>query len=320
MAKKDLVKEFNEMKEKLRPEYEKNEYLLLHDDTFSHLLIDADKKTTLEVIDGIAKNKFATNQDERFMEVFATLPYIIRDNINNKEVVSASFKAMETMLSTATDYIKNDDKEKAVYEVNTIQEAALTAIADLRDRYPDKLGKYTDSVYEVYKNMMKEYALHGLQNDEKNYREISGYYHGFDPYKAVKEFETEHRQVDAAWETKERLEAAKQRIYNKFTKKEIAEYEHSHAEQVKKEDAKYKQELSDFAAEHKNREISKKHQEQITEIRLKHSDEELRKGYENYKDVARKPQEGEKAKEMPIKNDVPKRAVFIARAESKRQP
>lgn len=317
MVKKDIAKEFNEIKERLRPEYEKNQYQLLHDDTFSHMLNDADKETTIEVIDGIAKNKFATNQDDRFMEIFATLPYIIRDNINDREVVSASFKAMETILNTATDYIKNDDKEKAVAEVNTIQDATLTAIADLRDRYPSKLGEYTDSIYEVYKNMMKEYALHGLQNDEKNCRETSDYYHGFDPYKDVKEFETERKQVDAAWETKAQLEAAKQRIYNKFTKKEIADYEVRHAEQIKREDAKYVSELKEFVNEHKNRERSKEHQKQIDEIKLKHNDKALSAAYENYKDVARKPQEGEKVKEDGLRREVPKRAVFLGRAEPK---
>lgn len=317
MAQKNIVEQFNEAKEKLRPEYKENEEHLLHDDTFSYLLHDADKKTTMEVIDGIAKDKFATNQNNRWMEVFATLPYIIRDNINDKEIVSASFKAMETMLNTATDYIKSDNKEKAVYEVNTIQDAMLSAIADLRDRYPNKLGEYTDGIYEMYKNMMKEYSIHGLQNDARNERDISDYYHGYDPYKDVKEFETERRQVDSAWETKERLEAAKQRIYNKFTKKEIAEYEQSHAEQVKKEDAQYKRELSDFAENHTNRKRSEEHQKQIDEIKLKHSDKALSAAYENYKDVARKPQEGEKVKEDGSRREVPKRAVFLGRAEPK---
>ncbi len=164
--------------------------------------------------------------------------------------------------------------------------------------------------------MMTEYSLSGLYNDgvHQNYQDVENYFYGKDVYKEVKEIKAMNEQENSAWETKEQIDAAKQRIYNKFTKKEIAEYEQSHAEQVKREDAKYVTELKEFVKEHENRERSKEHQKQIDEIKLKHNDKLLEAAYENFKDVARKPKEDDKS-EKPASNDVPKRAVYVGRGK-----
>ena len=134
-------------------------------------------------------------------------------------------------------------------------------------------------------------------------------------YQITREGEVINRQTDAAWDINKQIDAAKQRVYNKFTQKEIAENEKAHAEQVKRNDAQYTAELKEFAKEHINSERSKEHQKQINEIKLKHNDELLSATYENYKDVARKPQEGKNVKEDGSSRDVPKRAVYIGRGE-----
>lgn len=318
MVKKDLVKEFNEIKEKLRPQHKFRggsvfEYAL-HGHAFSVLLKDANKKTILEALDGIAKNKFAQTAKQREAEGGA-LKDIIRDNIYDEEIVAKSFDAMKAMLNSARKSIKQADTEKAVSAVNSMQ-SIPDAIADLYDSYPKLLGKQTDTVYDTYKKMMNEYSLSGLYNDgvHQNYQDVENYFCGKDAYKEVKEIKAINEQENAAWETKEQIDAAKQRIYNKFTKKEIAEYEQSHAEQIKSEDAKYTAELKEFVKEHENRERSKEHQKQIDEIKLKHNDKLLEAAYENFKDVARKPKEDDKS-EKPASNDVPKRAVYVGRGK-----
>lgn len=378
----------------------------IHKRALKLLLVDADKKTTLEIIQGIAEGKFADGQHSR--EDVNELRDIVRDNIHDDDIVNASFGAMKNMLNHATDYIKRRKERKAVAEVNKMQDM-LSAISDLYDEYPNKLGKYTDDVYEVYKNMMKEYVLHDFHSDTTDDKRISDYYYGSDAYKdnkeSIKEVTDYYQQVDAAWETKEHIEAAKQRMYNKLTKKQtqvqIADYEQSHAEQVKKEDAKYVEDLKKFVKERDNPELRKKRdvemeaswnskeildnikkdsrkditdeeiaeweknlQEHLKEADAKYvedlkkfvkerleaaqkaekehrnkmlneahkdkaewtlkrrvygNDVALEDAYKNFKDVAREPTEGEKAKEVPLNNDVPERAVFIARVEGKRR-
>ena len=103
-----------------------------------------------------------------------------------------------------------------------------------------------------------------------------------------------------------------------FCNQIIADYEKVRAEQVKREDAEYSAYLKDFVENHDNRKLNEKHQKQIDEIKLKRND--LNKVYNDYKDVSRKPEEGEKAKEIPISGKkISKRAVFLARVENKRQ-
>ena len=328
MTEKDIEYMYKETKQKVASECEKNyrrpkmphlREVSIHRETLCSLLDTDDKEVINAVIDGIANGKFADTKYERSIEGFV-LKDVIRDNIHDKEIVKKSFEAMEKMLNSTREFLKGDDKERAVAGINSMQNM-LYAIADLREDYPTSLGKQTDHIYDVYKQMMKEYSLSGLYHDgvHRSFEEVENYFQGRDAYKDAVEIETIRKQENSAWETKEQLDAAKQRIYNKFTKKEIAEYEQSHAEQVKREDAKYVSELGEFLGEHENRNLSKEHQKQITEIRLKHSDKELAAAYENYKDVARKPKEGEKAEERPASHKVPKRAVFLARAESKRQ-
>lgn len=329
MTKENLVEEFNKIKEILRPGYKYHKFRKsssrahnerpLHIDTFSSLLFDADKKKTLAVLKGIEDNKFAVTPIQRSAEC-SVLKDIIRDNIHDENVVSASFNVMKSMLKGVVDEIKmyevnHADKEKIISDVDSMQEM-LYAISDLRENYPSKLGKQTDSIHETYKEMMNGFSMSGLYEVtlEDRYPEIGDYYHRLDVYEQTRDIETERRQIDSAWETNEQIEAAKQRIYNKFTKKEIADYEQSHAEQVKKEDAQYQAELKEFAKEHINRERSKEHQKQINKIKLKKSDELFKAAYKNYKDVARKPKKDGKL-EKPASNEVPKRAVFIGRAE-----
>ena len=311
MVKEDIEYMYKETKQKVAAECEKNyrrpkmphlREVSVHRGTLYSLLDTDDKEVINAVIDGIANGKFADTKYERSIESFV-LKDVIRDNIHDKEIVEKSFTAMEKMLNSTREFLKGDDKERAVAGINSMQNM-LYAIADLREDYPTSLGKQTDHIYNVYKQMMKEYSLSGLYHDgvHRNFEEVENYFQGQDAYKDAIEIETIRKQENSAWETKEQLDAAKQRIYNKFTKKEVAEYEQSHAEQVKREDAQYKQELKDFI---ENREFSKEHQKQITEIRLKHSDKELAAAYENYKDMARKPKEGEKAWQSQICGNVP---------------
>ncbi len=91
MVKKDLVKEFNEIKEEIKPQHKFRSGNIfeeaLHGHAFSVLLKDANKKTILEALDGIAKNKFAQTAKQREAEVGA-LKDIIRDNIHDEEIVA----------------------------------------------------------------------------------------------------------------------------------------------------------------------------------------------------------------------------------------
>ena len=390
-AKKNIVELFNETKEKLSPDAPKfrSGHVIegvLHAKTFKALLFEADKKMTLDLIEGIADGVFAKNQKQRSVEC-NILEDIIRDNIHDEVVVSKSFDAMKNMLNSAAISAKYEDKKIAIDEVTAMQNM-LDAISELYDYYPKALGKQTDMIYEEYKKMMKEYSLRGLHKETSVYSSetIDDYFHNRDEYILTKEAKVIHNQENMAWETKDQLEAAKQRIYDKFTKREVADYEqrrakqaesedaqytaelrefvrehgnsalrkkrHSqmdedwsqkergeraqkefdkamtdrliadyekeHVEQVKKEDAEYSAYLKDFVENHDNRKLNEKHQEQIDEIKLKRND--LNKVYNDYKDVSRKPEEGEKAKEIPISGKkISKRAVFLARVENKRQ-
>ena len=392
-AKKNIVELFNETKENLRPvapKFRSGKVFEggLHAKTFKALLFDADKKMTLDLIEGISNGVFAKNQQQRAVEC-NILEDVILDNIHDEDVVSKSFGAMKNMLNSAAISAKYEDKKAAVDEVTAMQNM-LDAISELYDYYPKALGKQTDMIYEEYKKMMKEYSLRGLHKETSVYSSetIDDYFHNRDEYILTKEAKVIHNQENMAWETKDQLEAAKQRIYDKFTKREVADYEqrrakqaesedaqytaelrefvrehgnsalrkkrHSqmdeawsqkergeraqkdfdkaitdrlitdyekeHAAQIKKEDTQYRAELKGFIGNYDNRKLSEKHQEQITEIKLKHSD--LNKIYNDYKDVARKPEDGETAKEIPIsgkKNKISKRAVFLARVENKRQ-
>ncbi|MBQ8481225.1 MAG: hypothetical protein IJ532_01665 [Alphaproteobacteria bacterium] len=287
----------------------------IHKYALEHLLDNADKETTLKIIQGIANGKFANTADERSVEGFV-LKDIIRDNIHDKDITAKSLEAMEEMINSTRKSLKGTDKEKAVADVNSMQNM-LYAIADLREDFPTSLGKQTDHIYDVYKLMMKEYSLSGLHNDGINHTlsEIEDYFYGRDAYNDVKEADIIRKQENAAWETKEQIEASKQRIYNKFTKREVADYEQRHADEVKKEDLQDKIERDNVIANHENHIRSKEHRKQITEENLRRNEERLSKAYENFKDIARKPKEGDEKKDNPISNDVPKRAVFIGRAE-----
>lgn len=329
MIKKDIISMYQEAKEKITKEREGGKFRnprnkdkleqMIHEGALNYLLRDADKKMTMDVIRGIVEGSFSEKNNHISAEI-NVLNYIIRDSINDETVVSASFKAMKTMLENTTNDITSGNKNETLSKVDSMQEILCT-ISDLRESYPNKLGKQTDSIYETYKKMMKECSLSGLYNElqAKDHPKISDYYHGIDAYKEVKELETIHRQENIAWETKEQVEAAKERISNKMMPKIIADYEKRHAEQVKKEDAQYKQELNDFVESHVNRVRSKEHQKQIDEIKLKHSDKLLGAAYENFKDVAREPDNEENAKNVSISRNVPKHAAFIARIENKRQ-
>lgn len=329
MTKRDIVAMYEEAKEKVLTERNsgrfrnprKEEYMerIIHEGTFAYLLENADKKMTLEIIDSIACEAFAENNNHITIEI-NVLKDIIRDNINDKDIISASFNAMETVLKNTTNDILNGDRNKAMTKVASMQKV-LNTISDLRDNYPNKLGKQTDAIHETYKEMMKECFSKGLYNETlaESYPTVRDYYHGYNVYEETIELEKERRQTDAAWETKEQIDAAKQRIYNRFTQREVAEYEKSHAEKVQKEDAAYISELKEFISEHENISLSNEHRKQVTEIRAKHGDRELSAAYENYKDVARNPDKGDKTEEKPASHKVPKRAVFLARAESKRQ-
>lgn len=324
MVKEDIISMYKEAKEKITEERLSGKFRnprskdrlerMIHEGALDYLLRDADKKTTMEVIHGIADGVFAEKGILISTEI-NVLKDIIRDNIHDEAVVSASFEAMETMLKNTTNDITNGNKNGTISKVDSMQEM-LYAIADLRENYPNKLGKQTDSIHKEYKEMMKQCSLKGIYNENlaKNYPEISDYYHGRDVYELEVQLEKERQQTDEAWETKEQIDAAKQRIYNKFTKKEVAEYEQSHAEQVKREDAKYTKELKEFVKGHENRERSKEHQKQIDEIKLKHNDKLLEAAYENFKDVARKPGENDKS-EKTASNEVPKRAVYVGRGK-----
>lgn len=319
MAKKNIVEQFNETKENLRPDAPKfrsgNVFEEgLHAKTFHVLLMDADKKTTLDFIEGIANDVFAKDEKQRSVEC-NILKDIIRDNIHDEDVVSKSFGAMKKMLNSATVAAKSENKEIAIAKVNTMQNM-IDTISELYDYYPNKLGKQTDLIYEEYKKMMKEYSLRGLYRaaDTHNNPKIDDYFFDRDAYQIAKEVDVINRQTDAAWETKEQINAAKQRVYNKFTKKEIADYEVSHTEQVKREDAQYRADLKYFVKGHENRERSKDHQKQINEIKLKNNDKLLEAAYENFKDIARKPKEDDKS-EKPASNNVPKRAVYVGRGK-----
>ncbi len=324
MVKEDIISMYKEAKEKITEERlsgkfrnprDKNKLeRMIHEGALDYLLRDADKKLTMEVINGITDGIFAEKSSHVPAEI-NVLKDIIRDNIHDEAVVSASFEAMETMLNITKSDIVIGDRHETISKVNSMQEM-LHAISDLRENYPNKLGKQTDFIYETYKEMMKQCSLNGVYNENlaKNYSEISDYYHGYNVYEETLQLEKERQQTDEAWETKEQIDAAKQRIYNKFTKKEIAEYEQSHAEQVKREDAQYTAELKEFVKGHENRERSKEHQKQIDEIKLKHNDKLLEAAYENFKDVARKPEEDDKS-EKPASNDVPKRAVYVGRGK-----
>lgn len=320
---KSIADKFREIKKDLRPDYKfRNSHIYmeipLHTDTFSNLLWDADKKTIMEVIKGIYNEAFADTAVQRSAEAFA-LRDIIKDNIHDSDIVSASFNVMESMLNSAVDSIRFNNKKEAVSEVSTVQNI-VKAIAELYDEYPRKLGEQTDKIYETYKNMMKEYYLSGVYSD-KGYRhsfDVEDYYFGRDAYKVSKANAEKRRQVNEGWETHELGEAEKIKAYNeefeKESVKQIAEYEKRHAEQVKKEDSQYKQELKDFAAEHINRVRNKEHQKQINEIKLKHNDKLLEAAYDNFKDVARKPKEDDKSEKL-ASNDVPKRAAYIGRGK-----
>lgn len=316
-AKKNIVELFNETKENLRPDspkYRGGEVIeeVLHANTFHTLLTDADKKTTLDFIDGIADGVFSKNQKQRSVEC-NILEDIIRDNIHDEDVVSKSFGAMKKMLNSAAISAKYEDKKIAIDEVTAMQNM-LDAISELYDYYPKALGKQTDMIYDEYKKMMKEYSLRGLYRaaDTHNNPKIDDYFFDRDAYQIAKEVDVINRQTDAAWDINEQIDAAKQRVYNKFTQKEIADYEKARAEQVKREDAQYKQELENFVEKHEDRKRSKEHQKQINEIKLKHNDELLSAAYENYKDVAGKTKD---KSDKQVSNDVPKRAVYIGRGE-----
>jgi len=312
-----LIQKFNKIREELRPEYKfrKSEKYMeqpLYADTFSAMLYDADKNTIITAIDGIAKGKFATTSEQRAVDGFV-LKDIILDNIHDEEIVLKSFNAMKTILNMARKSLNN--QKETISNINSMQNIPY-AIGDLYDHYPS-LVKQTDEVYAVYDKMMKEYSLSNSFNTDYHYAEVEDYYHGRDDYKLSKEAAVIRRQEDTAWETKELIDAAKQRIYNKFTKKEISEYEQFHAKQTKTEDAQYISELKDFIREHKNRELSKEHQKQIDEIKLKHNDKSLNAAYENYKDVARTQSNAEKS-QTATSGKVPEKTVFLGRAEYKR--
>ena len=157
--------------------------------------------------------------------------------------------------------------------------------------------------------MMLAYSVSPIYDASKHSPLTDDYFYGNDDYQLQIDADMFYEQTDVAWKNEEQMKEYVDKI---LTGKEISDYEQDHAKRLPEEERQYEEERAAFLAEHIDRIRSEVHRKQINDSTLYRTEDRVKAAYENFKNVARKPNDN--SEEQPEKfSPAPKQAVFIGR-------
>ena len=327
MDKKELKAKFDEKKQQIiegtspqQQKFRRKKKSVLEEEAYKDTLFSMFDGSipTKDIIDGI-QNKIFDTEEQHFGDDVSVIARMVRIS-PDKNILPQSFSAIRNILSDAAKNLNKGEKDNTIREIDNTQ-FMLYDLSAIREQNP-QLSKQTDEIYKSFTNLMQAYSVSPHYDDSKHSNITKDYFYKRDDYVQTIEAEDYFKQTDMAWDSEQRLEDAKKRIYGKISQKEIAAYEQQHAEQVIKEDQQDKADRDKVLAEHQDHILTQEHRKQVNEISLYRTEERVINAYDNFKNVARKVEEnsGEPADntDKGIKTSpVPKRAVFIGRINPK---